>query len=963
MRTVPFEIFMAGQRQSPTAEQQSTIGNIRGTISQYEDLIPLEQTISVRANRTDLEKFLLAMAFLLSNNLSCHDVAKDLMMTWIQSQDNLSLFTRLLSTAGTTFDAIKDNVFSISVRNGNTNVVTALLNAGVHPDHILYDEIGDRQVRELQTALGIACEKRDIGLVKVLLAAGADVNKSLDGGQPVNRGFSPLSLAISGPSRGYWHHSESQDLLALQIVKVLIKAGAEFKSSSVVRAVVRGNEELVYYLLDEGADPNGTDENGSMALQCNFSGIWLLGLEKASRLIQRLVKAGANPNPPPREYNDTALDHAAKKGCLEIFEFLHESGAQPTRNTLRLATEGGNLDIVRLAIQFGAKEACPKGEYDKYCLVIAIQTKNQELFQLLFDSKAACRHGSVLVDSIQKATEAQMDTAMWQLFKASKLCRDFTRHLSKAVEAAVGVNNLALFKALLDAGAETDAYTLVQAIKSKASSIIPLLLDNEVEMNLDEDLKITIPEDTDDILFYDSCSEVDYSDDSDEGDELTPLEAAAESGDRTLILRVLEHGALSNSGRALTYVMRHKDHSLVSMLLDAGSRVNVGPRCTYISPLQAAVQTGEADIIQELLDRGADVNGTSSKSQMPPLQIALERKSYDLVPILLNAGADINHPLAKLNGLSALTLAIKNMDSSMVDFLLGNGADPDDSAALNAAVLNKSVQFVEKLLMALSWRHPTCRKGFGCEALHTAISYGNTGLIDLLLSYGVDINLRYRSRTALGVAIETAGYKEQHIDTTIIRKILMMGANPNICVQMSDHNDRKFPDQTALLSAIMIEQNALIQLLIEHGANVNEPARGRIMRTPLQAACENDNMRAIQFLLSHGAEVNAPPARQNGATALQFAAICGNVNMATLLLNNGADVDAPAATVDGRTALEGAAEHGRIDMLRLLLNAGASITGAGNTQYERSLELVKKNRNIHVKRVLEEFAAQLVEGD
>jgi ankyrin repeat protein len=266
--------------------------------------------------------------------------------------------------------------------------------------------------------------------------------------------------------------------------------------------------------------------------------------------------------------------------------------------------------------------------------------------------------------------------------------------------------------------------------------------------------------------------------------------------------------------------------------------------------------------------------------------------------------------------------------------------------------------------MALSWRHPTCRKGFGCKALHTAIEDGNTELIDLLLSYGVDINLRYRSRTPLGVAIDSAIYGgQQHTDTTIIKKVLMMGANPNICAQTSDHKHRKFPDQTALLSAIFIEENAIIELLIEHGANVNEPARGRIRRTPLQAACENGNKRAIQFLLSHGAEVNAPPARQNGATALQFVAIGGNVNIATLLLNNGADVDAPAATVDGRTALEGAAEHGRIDMLRLLLNAGASITGAGNTQYERALELAKKNRNVYAETVLEEFAAQLVKGD
>lgn len=90
-----------------------------------------------------------------------------------------------------------------------------------------------------------------------------------------------------------------------------------------------------------------------------------------------------------------------------------------------------------------------------------------------------------------------------------------------------------------------------------------------------------------------------------------------------------------------------------------------------------------------------------------------------------------------------------------------------------------------------------------------------------------------------------------------------------------------------------------------------------------------------------------------GATALQVSAIKGYVGIAIMFLDTGAEVNAQAVVQHRRTALEGAAEHGRLDMVQLLLNAGVRLSGFGDAQYRKALELALKNGHHAVKRLIE----------
>jgi ankyrin repeat protein len=92
-------------------------------------------------------------------------------------------------------------------------------------------------------------------------------------------------------------------------------------------------------------------------------------------------------------------------------------------------------------------------------------------------------------------------------------------------------------------------------------------------------------------------------------------------------------------------------------------------------------------------------------------------------------------------------------------------------------------------------------------------------------------------------------------------------------------------------------------------------------RTPLAAACLDEDLVAVKRLLESGANIEAVD--QEGRTPLALACFCNNIEIAEMLLRAGADVN----TVDssGMTPLAAACEDGNVDMIEILLKAGADI--------------------------------------
>ena len=129
-------------------------------------------------------------------------------------------------------------------------------------------------------------------------------------------------------------------------------------------------------------------------------------------------------------------------------------------------------------------------------------------------------------------------------------------------------------------------------------------------------------------------------------------------------------------------------------------------------------------------------------------------------------------------------------------------------------------------------------------------------------------------------------------------------------------------DYTALLLAIYLNRQTIVEVLLAHGAAVN----GRVgaIRTPLQEACiqENANEDIVNLLLEQGADVDGMPIDRR-ETPLTLASSSENkLGIVQQLLDAGADVNGGGGDL---APLHCAASFGNIEALELLIEAGADV--------------------------------------
>ena len=103
---------------------------------------------------------------------------------------------------------------------------------------------------------------------------------------------------------------------------------------------------MVQLLLDKGADPNETDEDGNSPLHMAFK-------EGKSDTVRVLLERGADPNK-PNEDGNTPLHKAARYGNKEAAQLLLNRGADPhkTNKSGRTPLEyGSGRNVVKIIIQ------------------------------------------------------------------------------------------------------------------------------------------------------------------------------------------------------------------------------------------------------------------------------------------------------------------------------------------------------------------------------------------------------------------------------------------------------------------------------------------------------------------------------------------------------------------------------------------------------------------------------------
>jgi ankyrin repeat protein len=162
-----------------------------------------------------------------------------------------------------------------------------------------------------------------------------------------------------------------------------------------------------------------------------------------------------------------------------------------------------------------------------------------------------------------------------------------------------------------------------------------------------------------------------------------------------------------------------------------------------------------------------------------------------------------------------------------------------------------------------------------------------------------------------------------------------------------------------LLEAIELENHALVEILINAGANVNKANDDGW--TPLLKAIIHGNEYIVELLLETKADVNK--ADSNGMTPLCHAVLNKDKDIVELLLNAKADVNTPNAKADvnkrdiySTTPLHLAVINGGKDIVKLLLKAGANVN-TKDYQGKTPLTIATKYHKKKIVKLLHEFGA------
>lgn len=250
----------------------------------------------------------------------------------------------------------------IAESNGNRELVKTMIIAGADVDERCYDH---------QTLLYHYAELGDEEIVKLLIEAGADVNYSCRPGGAVGE------ISVLGAAAAKNH---------VECVKLLIAAGANLNENSpLYYAAVNGSTECAKLLIDAGANVNcydtfglgfsaideaaryGHEETLKLFIKAGASveagrkpgPLYFAVLEGHVSCVKLLIAAGADVN---ERFNcDTILHVAASKGHAECVKLLIKAKAEVNAldnhddTPYAKAVEGGHKSCIKILEASGGK--------------------------------------------------------------------------------------------------------------------------------------------------------------------------------------------------------------------------------------------------------------------------------------------------------------------------------------------------------------------------------------------------------------------------------------------------------------------------------------------------------------------------------------------------------------------------------------------------------------------------------
>jgi ankyrin repeat protein len=602
--------------------------------------------------------------------------------------------------------ALNENLVA-AVKDGDAAEVERLLNSGADPDFV-----GSKGAVALPMAAGAG----DLEIVRLLLAAGADVNSGMDVRITTGHSFLEASPLFHAAAAGH-----------LEVVELLLASGADPNQPDTAVGVVPLHEaarmnylEIVQALLANGADVNLRGTRGDTPLY------WaaLVGSVESS---QALLEAGADANIQELEEGLTPL----------MASLIHQPIGPPELITL-LLDHGTNLDtqnnVGNTALHFAA--------FNGDGAVVEILLSNGASIDLQNNGGMTPLHRAAVGNRIE-AVKVLIE------YGASLEIKD--NEGQTALDVAFGESQ----DLLREAGAVQGSPAETSAVNEELIAAVDTGDPAEVERLLEEGANPNFAN----------------------GEGNMPLALAAEMGTRDIAQLLLEAGADVNStatkhypagqmlinAPAIAHAAYQRDIEMVALLIENGADVNRPQSNSLETALHNAVWRSSPEIVKLLLDNGADPDLPANNSWFPEgstaLLYAIGNGSVSSAEALLEGGADPNIIIGQ--GQTPLLFTIQQQFSTsqmtiFVTALLKGGADPNIQDPNGDAALHYAIMFSQTDLIPLLIENGAAidqQNGEGDTALHIAARFNRPEALSILLEQGASANIENNEgQTELDVA-------------------------------------------------------------------------------------------------------------------------------------------------------------------------------------------------------------------
>lgn len=556
---------------------------------------------------------------------------------------------------------------------------------------------------------------------------------------------------------------------SLGILEILLAAGADPNvlggecGSALTMACHFKSEKAVKMLLTSGArtDVYGGSFGSSLNAACMFCSLGT---------IQEFIKAGADANyihPPPDQSlldfrwiprYSSPLYFASIMGRADVVKLLLKSGAETdptagnTRSALQVASARGDCEIVQILLDAGS-DVNGKKNTTATALYFACDNGDRNMVELLlaYGANPSIQQCGTCDYALQKSCRQGDEEIVRLLLENGAKTDLYGGHYDNALQAACVSGNESIVRMLLSHGADASrkggSYnnSMLAAVRGGSKVIVDVLLDCGISIN------------------------------EKGGSETYPLLGAlvfqTDDDQDSIVRHLLVRGAdpnLQQEGDSkelkhcpgeykATALQNAYSVSLTAMLLDFGAQINTVIE-NHTTALHDAILYKSERVAKLLIDRGADVN-LNVGFFGSPIVTACKEGSLEITQWLVQAGADLH--MTNLVGHSALIASISSREpqSEAFEYLIGLGTDPlqvdrRGCNSLHYAARAKKITLIKRLLEYRININTVDANGW--SPLHWAVASteDSTEVVRLLLQSGCDNSIRDKQgRMALDLAI------------------------------------------------------------------------------------------------------------------------------------------------------------------------------------------------------------------